>query len=495
MRGYGKKFDKGIAMPIVIAIMAIIFLFCATVLTLNENLTRNVAFSSARERALHIAEAGYNRFLYELNDDSSFYKINKGIGVPYHEFVVAEEYTAADNPEWDKFPKKYEVMEYREGPKLFGYFQIELVPPSPLEPVLTVISTGWTAENPEYKKTIKVQISKRTFSRYVVFDGDAMGAPWGSSSHIRGPYFSNNNLYTSGSPTFYDEVGYVKDIVPYPTQAKFLMPGQPQKKSQLIFPPSSSELRKWAEGTEYLFKGRTCILIEDSKLKVRNKVIGDKNELVLDLPSKGVVYVDGDLFIAGKLDGRLTVGASGNIYICTKDPTKFNEAAGDFDPANAAEMRGLVYANENIPRERKIEPGMTDDMLGLITDGDIIVATRTWPSAKIVNGITTKDSPNQVVKKSQHIEIYAAMMARGDQSDFHVEYLSSLGDYGYIYFNGSLATQKSGATYQTSGGSVKGYRGDYTFDYRMLYEAPPHYLEPQNSGWEVKSWEEIDDSM
>ena len=35
---------KGITMPVAIMIVAIVFLFTVTLLTLNENLTRNVSF-------------------------------------------------------------------------------------------------------------------------------------------------------------------------------------------------------------------------------------------------------------------------------------------------------------------------------------------------------------------------------------------------------------------------------------------------------------------
>ena len=53
------KSKKGITLPIVM-IVAVVFLFVATVLTLNENLTRNVSHKVDTEDALQIAEAGYN---------------------------------------------------------------------------------------------------------------------------------------------------------------------------------------------------------------------------------------------------------------------------------------------------------------------------------------------------------------------------------------------------------------------------------------------------
>jgi hypothetical protein len=57
-----------------------------------------------------------------------------------------------------------------------------------------------------------------------------------------------------------------------------------------------------------------------------------------------------------------------------------------------------------------------------------------------------------------------------------------------IKYIGSRILRYPSATGFTNG---SGYSSDNQFDYRMSYDAPPHFTEPVNSGWEVQSWREI----
>ena len=74
---------------------------------------------------------------------------------------------------------------------------------------------------------------------------------------------------------------------------------------------------------------------------------------------------------------------------------------------------------------------------------------------------------------------------------FGGDYYESLGGMGYIKFIGSSIFSRTAATRTSSGSGYRGYLGDYSSDYRMAYETPPHFLEPTNTGWEVKEWREI----
>ena len=55
-----------------------------------------------------------------------------------------------------------------------------------------------------------------------------------------------------------------------------------------------------------------------------------------------------------------------------------------------------------------------------------------------------------------------------------------------IKYIGSRIVRYPSATGFTNG---SGYSSDNQFDYRMSYDAPPHFTEPVNSGWEVKAGE------
>lgn len=174
-------------MPIIIIIVAIVTLLSISIIFIINNQTLLVSRTKLGEDAIHIAEAGYNYYLWQLNDDTQFYKN----GIDKDGKLVPETYyTAEENDLWDGFPKEYEPVEYKSVGKTVGYYKLHIVPPSIGEPVVTIRSTGWTTEKPDNKKTIEVKIHKRLFTNYVSFSGDMSGPKgsvyWGDGEQIRG---------------------------------------------------------------------------------------------------------------------------------------------------------------------------------------------------------------------------------------------------------------------------------------------------------------------
>jgi Tfp pilus assembly protein PilX len=72
------KEDSGIAMPIVVVIIAVVTLLGFTSVVLMENQTSMGKRYEASESALSIAEAGINEYLWHLNKDSRFYATPEG---------------------------------------------------------------------------------------------------------------------------------------------------------------------------------------------------------------------------------------------------------------------------------------------------------------------------------------------------------------------------------------------------------------------------------
>lgn len=483
--GKMKTGEKGIAMPVVMFILAVISLTCMTVLILNENLTRNVSFSVNRENALHIAEAGYNQYVFALNDDPNFYQKtdgNRDMG-----FTVRSRYTSEP---WTGYPSAYDTVTYRNGSVVLGFFNIQIVPPTVTNPVITVISTGWTADNPNVRKTIRVGVNKRRFSNYVDFSGTMSGVLWGSGEVINGPLFCNSNINISGTPKFMEYVGTHGYVVINGTTYRnsnmastaMFAKGYNVQQQQLVFPGTNSDLAKW--GKESLggltYTGTTAIMMNNSKLKILNGSTVTDN---VSIPGSGVIYVNGNAFVSGVLDGRLTVCATGNIYITLKDPT-------NTDASKAAVTNGIKYAKDgnDIPASSTdTKTDISDDMLGLVSGGDVILATKTWPKS----GGGTQSYSNYAPAKSsgsliKSFYVRGALMA--STGCYTVEEFSSLGELGSIYLIGSKIVKEAQATWN---GSNSGYKENNTYDYRLLYETPPHFVEPTNSGWEVRGWEEV----
>lgn len=484
------KSEKGLALPAIIIIISILLIVITSALYVASNQTIAVDRTNTSEDALHIAEAGYYKYLWQLNDNSDFYKSADKL---VDEFDPLEFYSgleAGTRSDWAGYPKKYKATEHKNGSQVVGYYQIEIVPPSAKKPVVTIKSTGWTPDSPGIKRAIEVKVHKRQFTNYMDFTGDMRDASnnkiyWGNGEQARGPVFTNGTLRTSGTPVFHDNVTYCVGIESTGGTPDFRKEGQPVKGTPLGFPASNSNITEWAKSTNggYQYSGRTCILLNGNELKIRNINVNSDEIVARPLPASGVIHVDGTLFISGVLDGRLSIVTEENIYITGKDPTNLVYS-------NAALTGGITYANSNIPTSASTEiSGQSDDLLGLISSGNILINTRYWPQLR--NG-STQQSVNSAIKD---IKIQAAIFGLSANSYYGVDRYQDLDNMGFIKFTGSKITNKVGATYQSSTGwggeTISGYREDNSFDYRMAYETPPHFLEPTNSGWEVKEWNEV----
>lgn len=484
------KSNKGITLPIAVMVVAIVFLFVVTLLTLNENLTRNVSHKIDREDALQIAEAGYNHYMYYLNHDSSFFMNEEGISVKSGSYEVGFKPSSLDS---DHLPVKYEPTAYMRGSDLIGYYQIRLIQPNVNED-LTVISTGYTVEKPNIKRTIQVKIHQRSFANFVDFSDRSGDVYWTTNDEAYGPVFCNGDLNIKGDPIFYDDViigGRINVESGSPQYHGLTLEYQPK----MLFPVTNDEIKSWGESAEGLsFTGRTCILFDDDKLQIRNKNINGDAITTYNLPDCGVLLVKngsgsnaGNVFISGKLDGRLTVYAEGNIYITGKDPTNYN-------PGSASRTNGIFYKDTDIPDKSSTGRRFSDDMLGIISEGHIIIATRTWPSTAS-SGYSTKSESSVSV---QNITVYGALMTNKAGKQIYVEDYADINPKGTFAVHGSkIQNAERGAvgTFTIDGRGrytlKSGYHKESRFDYRFRNQSPPHFITPEKSGWEVRSWDEI----
>lgn len=499
---------NGMTLIVAIIFIAIVFLFTITVLTLNDNLTRNVSFKVGKEDALQIAEAGYNHYMYYLNQDSSFFQSPDGIHIPDDSGELGFVPETFDS---NGLPLSYKTTTYKSGNKVLGYYKIKIVQPM-VNQYLTVYSTGWTADNPDIKRTVKVQIHKRTFSEHVEFWDDSGEVYWTTGDKADGPVFCNKDILIDGNPEFLDDVFVNGDIIIEKGRPKFsgnvVVGGRiirkngatyeingsltENKKTIMAFPISNNDIIEWGESDKGLsFEGRTCILLQGKKMKIRNKSKGDVEE-TYDLPSSGVLLVkngtgnnQGNVFISGTIDGKLTVYAQGNVYLTGKDPTVFTHT-------NASVTGGIFYSDTRIPSKTSTGSNFSDDMLGIISEKDIIVATRTWPSSSESSGLST--SSNRDVS-TNNITVYAALMTKNAGRQIFVEDFRNIPakeDFKVVGSKIQNAERGAVGTFDSKTGKiVSGYNKINQFDFRLKTMSPPHFIEPDKSGWEVRSWEEV----
>jgi hypothetical protein len=158
----------------------------------------------------------------------------------------------------------------------------------------------------------------------------------------------------------------------------------------------------------------------------------------------GAVFCDDIVHVKGILDGQLTIGASDNIIV-TDDITYYGSPPGGGPPPDC------------------------DDVLGMITDGDIIIE---------YNSETMNDCVIQAVMMSLEKNIAA--------EDYqHYPPRGELDIYGGIIADYAIHL----ADFDANGNLVSGYVRDYHWDPRVIAMPPPFF--PLTGRYYVYSWEEV----
>ncbi|WP_353095905.1 hypothetical protein [Tissierella praeacuta] len=559
--------NKGMTLPIILITFSIMMILGFASLFMTSTQSKLNITDDSSQKALKYAEAGYNKYLWHLNDDLNFYSKD-------------EHYEIMNKP-----------IEFQDG-----YFMLDVSKPSESDRFVTIISTGWTKDNPSTKKSILAKVRKKQFVHHVyVSDNDGPNIWWTSGDESHGPYHTNgtfraqegNRINNATYPIFYDTVTYygevgkrkIDDRISSRNKEKAYLMGEPKGEMELRFPNSNRDLKSWAEKDNMVFYGRTCIYLDGDNIKIRNQNFDDIKiySISKDIPNL-VIYVDkvpdddksikgnndkfgirsGNIFISGKLKGRLTIGAEDTIYITYDDPTNWY----DYDPMDIynknkkpnqppliftwggktnntyPESGGIEYTNtifsgnkngigsnlssydneKNIymrysfAKDDKSKPGK--DMLGLIANKNVLILHYGWPK-KAHNSDGRDDNWNFQWEWRNYGGIIRPDYRWGTRNitydmgpyniTIHAAIFSVFRGYGFGYEDATVGYKKGDITLwgnitqreRKAVGTVNGtgYKKKYAHDPRMFYDYPPHILEPTNVGWEVHEWKEIKDHV
>ena len=548
--------NKGVTVPIVLIALTLILIFGTTLLFIVNNQVKFNALDKQMKTALEYAEAGYNKYLWHLNDDVNFYSVDPD-SEAFKDHTKEEQVIA-------KKLLKGQVIGFQDG-----YYQVHVEKPSDSDRFVNIKSTGWTKENPNIKRTIEAKLRKKQFVHHVYVSNDEKDVWWSTGDESLGPLHTNGKLNIEKTPIFYDTVSYAGKLDiksgAKPTY-KVINPPQPEKTNTLDFPDTNGDLKSWAEKDNMVFKGRTCIYLDGTKVKIRNGNSSVVQEISLSSIKNKVIYVEkettggtskwdiksGNIFISGKLEGVLTIGAENSIYITHDDPTnwydysendlKFQSNNGPpRPPKNPAVKGGIEYAKTtfSMSNDKMTRTAMGKDMLGLVANNEIYILHYGWPKQEdeygdhwnfewkwgeygryeirnfkagyysniTINGIYYYNvylngnynvwiSDYRYGKSSytydvapKDITIHAALFSVNKGFGFE-DYDSGTGKnnitlWGNITQNTRLAVKKGSS----------GYYKKYAHDPRMLYDYPPHILEPTNVGWEIHEWKETNDHL
>ncbi len=456
---------RGIALPLTVAVIAIVSLLGVTGAYLVNSQGTMVSRHKRGQDALFYAEAGVNEYLWRLNKNSKFYKED-------------------DDYVFDGGEPR--VHHYRDG-----FFQFRITPPDTEHPVVTITSTGWPAADPGNRRTVRVQVHKRQFVQTIYLTGteSTPGGEkvwWITGDEVWGPLHTNGDLHIDGDPVFHGPVTYSGSLEVRSGSQPVYEQGI-SRVSQLGFPASNNQLKTQAQLNGYYYNGRTCILLNGDQLTISHRA---GIPVTRPLPPNGVIYVDGtsgdkfcldtgNVFVSGTLNGRLTIASANDIYITGRNPTAF-----DYDTASAT--GGIKYSNADFD---PADGSITDDMLGLVAGRFIRILHYDWPDNSTDRRTRYYADKGDVAPGN--ITIHAALFALNQCFEFEDYDSGSL--KGTINLTGSISQRYRGAvgTFSSwTGGRLTGYNKNYRHDPRMRYDTPPHFLEPTNAGWEVVSWQE-----
>ena len=432
--GAKRERSGGSTLAAVIAIAAAVLLVGAAILTLGHSEGDIVENSVDESRAFYIAEGGLERMRGWLGD-----------------FLL-------DDPEGDPVDRKF-----TDQPLGGGTYTVKVV-----EDVsggiglgaYKVVSTG-TIDN--VTRQVRAEMIAETFARYQVFVERGGWVWFRTGERFEGPVHVNHSLQIDGDPWFGGpvtagggltlktgsnpvfEMGYElnAETIPLPDDSYATDRIKPAAQSGgRILLALSGNKAKYHIDLDHFGPG---ILGYRTYQRVGGTYVWSAVWEPVDLSAiNGAIWSPEPIQIEGTLDGQLTIGVEGNI-----------EVIGDvlYD--------GVVPGNAPAPD--------CDDALGLIANGDLIIAYTT-PNKNdcLFYGVV------MALEKSVEAEDYQHHDPRGV---FEM--------YGGLIVDYSIHLGQ----YDSAGNLLSGYVRDYHWDNRMVTMPPPFF--PLTGRFFVHTWEEV----
>jgi outer membrane protein assembly factor BamB len=280
---------------------------------------------------------------------------------------------------------------------------------------------------------------------------------------VLGPMHTNDNVLICGSPTFgRSEQDAVEINGPAPwvrdctgatadVEGTLIHPA-----GQLGMPPSNQGLRALAED-DYLFAGRTTIVLNGTQMQVTNALRG--GTFTMPLPDNGVIYV-------GNVDGGCT-----DPSFSYRQEYDSPETCGDVWVSGQYGRDLTIAADNDVVVNGSITRVTGNDglLLGLIANQFVRVY---HPVSDNCSSNLTGSLPN--------LKIQAAILAL--THSFLVDNWYCGTSLGNLTVEGAIAQRFRGPV-GTTGGT--GYFKDYRYNDRLRYREPPFFLDPVQASWRI----------
>ncbi|MDP8239020.1 MAG: hypothetical protein P9X24_08010 [Candidatus Hatepunaea meridiana] len=348
------------------------------------------------------------------------------------------------------------------------------------------------------ERTSKLRARLRSFSNYMYLtnyettDYDEIIWFW-SEDTLYGRTHSNDYIGLKYSPHFFGPISTCQDRFIYrdPQNIYFAYPPQFEV-PPVLFPRHAESLRANASPrissqngrymTRVWLRGNEGIIAYQYELGTEPPPLyGNVDDIVnpmrLRPPAWGAIFIEGQAEVYGQVSGALTIGSSSTMWLV--DNIFYTGA----DYRNGR-WSVNVY-DTNMP-----------NILGLVSEGDIIIKDNYWNGRENGFGIY---SPQSLEHHS--ITINAALVALDQsftfqhQNDDWEAYQGPTPDRrGIIHLKGSVTQWRRGYVHR-SNHIATGYGKDYEYDFRFDERPPPYYLEAMDEDghglFDLISWNEL----
>ncbi len=418
----------------------------------------------ANEKALHIADAGINYYLWHLTEDPADFQDDTGGPGPYiHEHTDSEG-------------------------NVVGSYSL-VITPGEGSTAVTIESTGYTSEYPNLKRTIQARYGMISLTNYAVLQN---GNLWfGNEVTLNGPIFSNGGIrhdgvntstvqsaketYTCGIETGCIEPtekpgiwgnGGPSELWEFPVNAidfdsitiDFNQMKTDSQTSGLYLGPSGEQ------GYHLVFNSGGTVSVNKVTatdfFKAYSYEYGCVNlyEVIIDeeyigdypIDENGIIFVEDDLWVDGVLNGKTTL-------VAARFPV-------DTDNVDVFIVDNLTYLDKS-----------GDHTLGTISQRDIIFG-RDVPDYFEVNGALLAQK-GRVLR--HHYGYFKCKSPGGNKIKKEFSFFGSTISSQRAYWNFSGGPQNPAAGFQET-----------IFNYdTSLANNPPDYF-PEHGNLELISWEE-----
>lgn len=461
------KVRKGSVLAYILIIVAISMVLLTSVVSLIISRVEYVQYRESREQSLQVAESGiyfYRWYLAHEVEGRTTQQIKDfwenespyGVGTPYEKDVVDE------------------------SGSVRGTYSISVTPPEAYSTIVTVESTGWSIEDPDVRRTVRVRFRRPSWSEFAVLGNNYMR--FGDGTTVMGPLHVNGgvhfdgvayNTVSSSVEEYYDDDSDVRgwhDGVwtawsgEYNSNmgADVFSGGKSYPVAEQSFVAISTNLsviKNAAIASSTYFddsnQGRHIILNSNGTFNIRKvrtyssstNGIGDYTGSwqTYTIPDNGVIYVEDNVWLEGMINNKRVTVVAANLI-------------GGSD-ANMFIGNDIRYTNYD-----------GSDIMGLIAQGDIEIF---------------RDSEN-------HLRIDGALIAQNGKVGR--EYYTTCGWFWCIEDHkesitifGALASNERYGFAYTDG---TGYTDRNLFyDNNLLYFPPPYF--PTGDTYAIDLWEEL----